>query len=106
MKMILANTEDIEGEDIAKTLGLVRGSMVKSKHLGHDIFAGFKTLVGGEIKGYTKMMDEARDEATNRMIKEAEALGADAIVNVRFTSSEIMAGTSEILAYGTAVKLE
>jgi len=85
---------------------LVKGSTIKARHIGSDIGAGLRNLVGGEVKGYTKMIDEARDEALERMKKEAENLGADAIINVRFTTSQVMAGASEILVYGTAVKLK
>lgn len=85
---------------------MVKGSTIKARHIGSDIGAGLRNLVGGEVKGYTKMIDEARDEALERMKKEAENLGADAIINVRFTTSQVMAGASEILVYGTAVKLK
>ena len=86
-------------------LGVVTGNVVQSKHVGRDIMAGLKTIFGGEIRGYTEMLTEARQKATGRAIAEAEAMGADAIVNVRFTTSAIMQGASEILVYGTAVKL-
>ena len=85
-------------------LGLVKGSTIQSKHIGKDIGASFKTIIGGELKGYTEMMEEARTIATDRMVKEAQALGADAIVNVRFATSAIMQGAAEVIAYGTAVK--
>lgn len=85
-------------------LGLVKGSTIQSKHFGKDISQGFKTLVGGELKAYTEMMNEARDLATRRMVEEAEKLGADAIVNIRYASSAIMQGAAEVIAYGTAVK--
>jgi uncharacterized protein YbjQ (UPF0145 family) len=85
-------------------LGLVKGSTIQSKHVGKDILQGFKTLVGGELKAYNEMMNEARALATKRMIMEAEALGADAIVNIRYTSSAVMQGAAEVIAYGTAVK--
>ena len=104
--MIIVNTETIQGKDIKESLGLVKGCVVQSKHIGKDLLAGFKTIVGGEISGYTEMLNEARDIATQRMVAEAEALGADAIVNVRFGSSSVMEGASEMLAYGTAVKLK
>jgi uncharacterized protein YbjQ (UPF0145 family) len=87
-----------------ETLGLVRGSMIQSKHIGKDMMAGFKTIVGGELKGYTEMMEESRETATQRMIEQAKVLGADAIVCVRYTSSSIMQGAAEVTAYGTAVK--
>ena len=101
--MMIVNTDYITGKQL-KTLSLVRGSTVHSKNIGRDIMSSFKTLVGGEIKDYTDMMNEARAIATQRMIEDAERLGADAIVNVRFASSAIMAGAAEIIAYGTAVK--
>ena len=85
-------------------LGLVKGSTVQSKHIGKDIGAGFKSIIGGELKSYTEMMEEARQTATERMTAEANALGADAIVNVRFTTSAITQGDAEVIAYGTAVK--
>jgi uncharacterized protein YbjQ (UPF0145 family) len=103
--MILVNTPTIAGKEIKEVLGIVRGNTVHSKHLGKDIGAGLKTLIGGEIKAYTEMLTNARDDATNRMIDEAEKLGADAIVNVRYTTAQTMAAAAEILAYGTAVKL-
>ena len=101
--MMIVNTDYITGKQL-ETLSLVRGSTVHSKNIGHDIMSSFKTLVGGEIKDYTDMMNEARAIATQRMIEDAERLGADAIVNVRFASSAIMSGAAEIIAYGTAVK--
>ena len=101
--MMIVNTDYITGKQL-ETLSLVRGSAVHSKNIGRDIMSSFKTLVGGEIKDYTDMMNEARAIATQRMIEDAERLGADAIVNVRFASSAIMAGAAEIIAYGTAVK--
>ena len=104
--MIIVNIENVPGKEVIETLGLVKGEVVQSKHLGKDFMAGMKQLVGGEIKGYTEMIKEARQIATDRMIKEAEDLGADAIVGVRYGSSAIMQGASEILAYGTAVKLK
>lgn len=104
--MIVATTETIEGRRITETLGLVKGSVVRAKHLGKDIVAGLRHIVGGEIKEYSDMMDESRNIAFKRMVEEAENLNADAIVNVRFATSVIMAGASEILVYGTAVKME
>ena len=100
--MILVNTDFVSGKDL-QTLGIVKGSMIQSKHLGKDIAAGFKTLVGGELKGYSEMLDEARSIATKRMVEEAEALGADAVINLRYTSATVMQGAAEILVYGTAV---
>lgn len=102
--MLIVNTEEIKGYEIVETLGLVRGNIVQSKHVGKDIIASFRTIVGGEIKEYSEMMTEARQKATYAMVKEAENLGADAVVNVRYVSSQIMQGASELLAYGTAVR--
>lgn len=101
--MILVNTETITGKKI-EMLGLVKGSTIQSKNIEKDITQGFKTLVGGELKAYTEMMDEARALATKRMVKEAEALNADAIVCIRYASSAVMQGAAEVMAYGTAVK--
>ncbi|MBQ7725916.1 MAG: heavy metal-binding domain-containing protein [Clostridia bacterium] len=102
--MLIINTETIPGKEW-EPLGLVKGSTIQSKHIGKDIGASLKTVIGGELKSYTKMMNEAREIATNRMLAEAQALGADAIVNVRFTTSSIMQGAAEVMAYGTAVRL-
>ncbi len=102
--MKLYNIDYIPGANI-EALGLVRGAVVQSKNFGKDFMAGMKTLVGGEIKGYTEMLNEARAIATKRMVDEAEQLGADAIVNIRYGSSAIMQGAAEIVAYGTAVKI-
>ncbi|WP_296628676.1 YbjQ family protein [uncultured Negativibacillus sp.] len=101
--MIIVNTDYISGKKL-ETLSLVRGSTVHSKNIGRDILSGLKTLVGGEIVDYTNMMNEARAIATKRMVEEAQQLGADAIVNVRYASSAIMQGAAEIIAYGTAVR--
>ena len=101
--MILTTTETISDIEV-DTLGLVRGSTVQSKNIGKDITQGFKTLVGGELRAYTEMMDEARALATKRMVEEAEALGADAVVCIRYASASIMQGAAEVMAYGTAVK--
>ena len=103
--MILVNTETITGKTLTM-LGLVKGSTIQSKNIGKDITQGFKTLVGGELKAYTEMMDEARALATKRMVKEAEAMGADAIVNIRYASAAVMQGAAEVMAYGTAVKFQ
>ena len=103
--MKLFTTDTIAGSEIKEALGIVKGEVVQSKHIGKDILAGFKTIVGGEIASYTDMIRQAREIATNRMIEEAEKLGADAIIGVRFSSSSVMDGASEIVAYGTAVKL-
>lgn len=104
--MIVVNTDYIPGRKISKVLGLVTGSTVRSRHLGKDIKVRLKGLVGGELTDYRELMDDARREALNRMIKEAQKLGADAIINVRFTTAQTMASAAEILVYGTAVKLE
>lgn len=104
--MIIVNTNEVFGKTIESSLGLVKGEIVQSKNFGRDFMAGMKTIVGGEIKSYTDMIREARQIATDRMIEEAEKLGADAIVNVRFGSSAVMQGAAEIIAYGTAVKLK
>ena len=101
--MILVNTDYISGKEF-EMLGLVKGSTIQSKHIGSDIAQSFKTLVGGELKAYNEMMNDARAIATKRMVAEAEMLGADAIVNVRYASSAIMQCAAEVIAYGTAVK--
>lgn len=103
--MIITNTETIPNRQIAEVLGISRGSTVRARNIGRDIFAGLKNIVGGEIEEYTKLQAQSREQALERMIKDAENLGADAVVNVRFSTSTIMQGASEILAYGTAVKL-
>ena len=101
--MILVNTDYISGKEL-EMLSLVKGSTIQSKHIGKDISQSFKTLVGGELKAYNEMMNEARARATKRMVEEAEALGADAIVNIRYASSAVLQGAAEVIAYGTAVK--
>ena len=101
--MILVNTDYISGKEL-ETLSLVKGSTIQSKHIGKDITQSFKTLVGGELKAYNQMMNEARALATKRMVEEAEALGADAIVNIRYASAAVMQGAAEVIVYGTAVK--
>lgn len=103
--MIVTSTEQVAGRDIADQLGLVQGSTVRAKHLGRDIMAGLKNIVGGELRGYTELMNDARREAIDRMVDEAATKGADAVVNVRLTTANIAGGAAEILAYGTAVKL-
>ena len=103
--MILTTTETIPGKEL-ELLALVKGSTVHSKNIGKDFMAGLKTIVGGELISYTEMMDEARAIATKRMVDEATTLGADAIIGIRYTSSAIMQGASEIMAYGTAVKIK
>ena len=104
--MIITNTEEITGKTITKCLGVVSGSTVRAKHAGRDIMAGLKNLVGGELKGYTELLSAARDEAMGRMQSQAAQLGANAIVNVRFSTSSVTAGASEIYIYGTAVIVE
>ena len=101
--MILVNTDYITGKEL-ETLSLVKGSTIQSKHLGSDITQSFKTLVGGELKAYNEMMNDARALATKRMVAEAQQLGADAIVNVRYASSAVMQGAAEVIVYGTAVR--
>ena len=101
--MLLVNTDYITGKEL-EMLGLVKGSTIQTKNLGRDITQGFKTLVGGELKAYNDMMNEARAIATKRMCAEAEALGADAIVNIRYASAAVMQGAAEVIAYGTAVR--
>lgn len=105
-KMIYTNTPDVPGREITEILGIVTGNVVQSKHVGKDILAGLKSIVGGEILSYTEMLVEARHKAISRLVEEALKLDADAVVNIRFTTSSIMSGASEILAYGTAVKLK
>ena len=104
--MIVTSTEVIPGRQVGKILGVVKGNTVRAKHIGRDIMAGLKTIVGGEIKGYTDMLTQARTEAYNRMVNEATNLKADAILNVRYMTSAVMQSAAEILAYGTAVKLK
>ena len=104
--MIITNTEFVAGREIVETLDIARGSTVRARNIGRDIFAGLRNIVGGEIQEYTKLLAEAREHAIDRMIADAERLGADAVINVRFTTSAVMQGMSEILAYGTAVKLK
>ena len=103
--MILVNTDYISGKNL-EMLGLVKGSTIQSKNIGKDITQSFKTLVGGELKAYNEMMNEARALATKRMVEEAESLGADAVVNIRYASSAVMQGAAEVIAYGTAQVVE
>jgi len=103
--MLLLNIDHVSGREM-EALGIVKGTVVQSKNFGKDFMAGMKTLVGGEITGYTEMLVEARQIATKRMVDEANAMGADAIVNIRFGSSAVMQGAAEVIAYGTAVKLK
>ena len=103
--MIIVNCEHLEGHEIVQYLGIVRGSTVRSKHVGKDILAGIRSVFGGELKQYTEMMNESRMQSLTRMIEDATELGADAIINVRFATSQIMQGSAELLVYGTAVKI-
>jgi len=104
--MLVVNTETIKGKEIVEVLGLVRGNTIRAKWFGKDILAGLRNLVGGELKEYTEMLSEAREQALNRMVEDAEKMGANAVVNVRFVTSQITTGASELLAYGTAVKVK
>ena len=104
--MIITNTETVPGKRLVEHYGLVQGSTIRAKNIGRDLMAGMKNLVGGELKGYTELLQESRDEAIERMMKQAEELGANAVVNVRFSTSSVAAGAAEILCYGTAVLLE
>jgi uncharacterized protein YbjQ (UPF0145 family) len=104
--MICVNIENIPGREVEEVLGLVRGNTIRARHIGKDFMAILRNIVGGEIKEYTAMISEAREEALDRMTEEAEKLGADAIVSIRFTTSQVMGGAAEILVYGTAVKLK
>ncbi len=103
--MIVVTTEQIEGKRITETLGLVRGSTIRARHMGRDIMAGLRNIVGGEVKEYTLMLAQAREEAMQRMIEQAEKMGANAIVGTRFVTSMVMSGAAEMVAYGTAVKV-
>ena len=104
--MIIVNTAEIAGKDIRQTFGVVRGNTIRARHIGKDIVAGLKNIFGGEIEEYTKLMGESREQAIDRMTEEAKALGANAIVNIRFSTSYIMQNAAEILVYGTAVYVE
>ena len=104
--MILSTTDYLAGSEITEVLGIAKGTVVQSKNIGRDILAGFKTIVGGEISGYTQMLQQAREIATERMIEDAKKMNADAIVAVRYGSSSVMDGSAEIIAYGTAVKIK
>jgi uncharacterized protein YbjQ (UPF0145 family) len=104
--MIVVTTDDVARHRVVETLGLVRGSSIRARHLGQDITARLRNLAGGEVREYTKVLAEAREQAIDRMVEEAQALGADAVVAVRFQSVEVMTGAAEMLCYGTAVKLE
>jgi len=104
--MIITTTEQLPGKEVVEILGIARGSTVRARNIGRDIFAGLKNIVGGEINEYTKLQAQSREQALERMMKDAERLNADAIINVRLTTSMIMQGVAEILAYGTAVKFK
>ena len=103
--MIICTSENVPGREVEQILGLVRGNTIRARHVGKDIMAGLRNIVGGEISEYTKLMGESREQALDRMVAQAEALGADAIIGARFTTSMVMTQASEILAYGTAVRL-
>lgn len=103
--ILITTTESVAGREVSQVLGLVKGNTIQTRHIGSDIVSGLKSIVGGEIKGYVKAMNIAREEATTRMLEEARALGADAIICTRYSTSQVMTGGAEILAYGTAVKL-
>ena len=104
--MIVATTDDVAGHTVTRTLGMVRGSSIRARHLGRDIVAGLRNLAGGELYEYTKLLAEAREQAIDRMVEEAKVLGANAVVTVRFQSAEVSRGAAEMLAYGTAVIVE
>ena len=104
--MLLSNTEYLTGHRVLRHLGLVQGSTVRAKHAGRDLMAGLKNIVGGELKGYTELLSESRDEAMARMQAQAKQLGANAVINIRFSTSNIAAGAAELLAYGTAVVID
>lgn len=104
--MILTNVETVPGKKIVQHFGLVQGSTIRAKHVGKDIMASLKNIVGGELKGYTQLLTEARKEATDRMVQQAQQLGANAIVNIRYATSSVAQGAAELFAYGTAVRIE
>jgi uncharacterized protein YbjQ (UPF0145 family) len=104
--LILTNIDSVPGQQIVQHFGLVQGSTIRAKHFGRDFAAGLKNIVGGELKGYTELLQESRAEATSRMVEQARKLGANAVINVRFTTSSVAQGASEILSYGTAVLVE
>lgn len=103
--MVLTNIDNVPGKEIVEHYGLVSGSTVRAKHIGRDFMAGLKNIVGGELVGYTELLTEARQEATERMVEQAKQLGADAIINIRFATSSVAQGASELYVYGTAVKI-
>ena len=104
--MIVATTENVPGHRVLRVLGLVRGNTIRARHLGKDIMASFRNMVGGEISEYTKLLGESREQAVDRMVEEAESLGANAVVMTRFSTSQVTSGAAELLAYGTAVVVE
>ena len=104
--MITTTTANVPGKEVLEILGISRGSTVRARNIGRDIFAGLKNIVGGEISEYTRLQAQSREQAFQRMVKDAESMGADAVINVRFTTSMVMQGAAEMLAYGTAVKLK
>jgi uncharacterized protein YbjQ (UPF0145 family) len=104
--LIVVTTEQIEGKKVTETLGLVKGSTIRARHIGRDVMAGLRNVVGGEVKDYTVMLAQAREEAVQRMIDQAEKMGANAIICTRFVTSMVMSGAAEMVAYGTAVKVE
>ena len=104
--MLISNIEVIPGRQVTRHLGMVQGNTVRTKHVGRDMMAGLKNIFGGELRGYTELLQEAREEAVGRMVQQAEAIGANAVVNVRFSTSSVTAGAAELFAYGTAVVLE
>lgn len=104
--MIIATTNEVPGYKVKETLGIVKGNTVRARHMGRDILAGFRNIVGGEITDYTKLLAESREQSLDRMIERANELGADAVIGIRFMTSSVMQGAAELLAYGTAVRLE
>ncbi|MCV6604631.1 MAG: YbjQ family protein [Porticoccaceae bacterium] len=104
--MIITNIETVPGKTIVKQLGMVQGNTVRAKHVGKDIVAGFKNVFGGELKSYTDLLTESREEATQRMVEQAQAIGANGVINVRFSTSSVAAGAAELFVYGTAVVVE
>ena len=104
--MIVVTSDQVQGKKIVRTLGLVRGNTIRARHIGKDIMASLRNIAGGEIEEYTKMLAESREQALDRMVEDAEKLGANAIISVRFTTSSMMQGAAELLAYGTAVRVE
>jgi len=104
--VILTNTESVPGMRVVEAYGVVTGSTVRTKHIGRDIMAGLKNIIGGELKGYTELLRDARQDAVDRMVEEAQSMGANAVVNVRFATSSVAQGAAELFAYGTAVRVE